>query len=219
MQHEVITCEMRFAPLALLTLACLPTELAAQSRLLGRVLEVESGRPLRCIDAELLDSTGSILARAESARDGSFTFTVPDGALYRVRLHSWELTDETTEPDRAPARSDFEREYRVPLFVYPDQHRPDTTLDFIRPVRGFQGPEYPMDLRRRGIQGAAWLTFVVDPTGLVDTSSAFVLTASRVEFALSALQALPHLRFEPFVWTASTDCARYTQRFVYELRR
>jgi len=115
---------MRRALLWMVLLAVAPGGLDAQSRLNGRLLEVFSGRALRCINVQLLDSTGTVLRSTETS-----------------------------------------------------------------------------------------------PDGVVDTSSAFVLTATHAEFAVAVLRALPTLRFKPFVWTESTDCERITQAYHFTLRR
>lgn len=209
---------MHRALLWMVLLALVPGGLAAQSRLSGRLLEVFSGRALRCINVQLLDSAGTVLSSTETAPGGEFAFTVAGESEFRLRFFRGSLTDELTEPERAPMALAFDREYRVPLYV--DLQNPsEGTSEYIESLPSSFAPEYPPDFRRRGIQGSAYLSFVVNPDGVVDTSSAFVLTATHAEFAVAVLRALPTLRFKPFVWTERTDCERTTQAFHFTLRR
>ena len=58
-------------------------------------------------------------------------------------------------------------------------------------------PQYPRDLLHRGIEGLAAVLYVVDSTGLVDTTSYRVVNATRPEFGDAVRRALPEMRFRP----------------------
>jgi TonB family protein len=58
-------------------------------------------------------------------------------------------------------------------------------------------PTYPEAMRQLGIEGLVEVSYVVDSTGLADSSSIVIVRASREEFALAVRQALPYMHFIP----------------------
>lgn len=56
-------------------------------------------------------------------------------------------------------------------------------------------PTYPEAMRQRGIEGSVQVRYVVDSTGLADSSSLVIVRASREDFALAVRQALPYMHF------------------------
>ncbi|HEV8598691.1 MAG TPA: TonB family protein [Gemmatimonadales bacterium] len=58
-------------------------------------------------------------------------------------------------------------------------------------------PEYPRWMLQKGIEGAAAVIYVVDSTGLVDTTSFRVMSTTHPDFALAVQLALPAMRFRP----------------------
>lgn len=56
-------------------------------------------------------------------------------------------------------------------------------------------PRYPQELLEKRVEGEAIVQFVVDTTGLADTTSFVVVLASHPDFARSVRQALPGMRF------------------------
>lgn len=58
-------------------------------------------------------------------------------------------------------------------------------------------PEYPMHLMSQGIEGYAAVRYVVDSTGLVDTTTYRVITATHGDFAVAVRRALPNMHFRP----------------------
>jgi TonB family protein len=58
-------------------------------------------------------------------------------------------------------------------------------------------PEYPMHLMNQGIEGYAAVRYVVDSTGLVDTTTYRVITATHGDFAVAVRRALPNMHFRP----------------------
>lgn len=67
----------------------------------------------------------------------------------------------------------------------------------VRPKPVPHAVEYPMDLRRAGVEGHTRFEFVVDTSGRVDLSSAAVMSATAPAFVMAIANALPKLRFEP----------------------
>jgi TonB family protein len=60
-------------------------------------------------------------------------------------------------------------------------------------------PAYPADLLSRGIQGRAFVQFVVDTTGLVDLDSFRVIETTHPGFGRAVRDALPLMRFRPAI--------------------
>ena len=58
-------------------------------------------------------------------------------------------------------------------------------------------PTYPEAMRKLGIEGFVQVRYIVDSTGLADSSSLVIVRASREEFALAVRQALPYMHFIP----------------------
>ncbi len=58
-------------------------------------------------------------------------------------------------------------------------------------------PEYPAALVARNIEGKAVLRFEVDSTGLVDLSTARVLSTTHSLFARAVFEVLPRMKFRP----------------------
>ncbi len=58
-------------------------------------------------------------------------------------------------------------------------------------------PAYPEELRSRGVEGKAVVQFVVDASGLADTTSFSVLDATHQEFVGAVRAVLPRMRFVP----------------------
>jgi TonB family protein len=58
-------------------------------------------------------------------------------------------------------------------------------------------PEYPRWMLQKGIEGSASVLYVVDSTGLVDTTSYRVASTTHPDFALAVRLALPAMRFRP----------------------
>jgi Gram-negative bacterial TonB protein C-terminal len=56
-------------------------------------------------------------------------------------------------------------------------------------------PTYPEAMRQLGIEGSVQVRYIVDSTGLADSSSLVVVRASREDFALAVRQALPYMHF------------------------
>jgi hypothetical protein len=58
-------------------------------------------------------------------------------------------------------------------------------------------PEYPRSLLEQEIQGHAFVIYVVDTTGMADTTSFQVVNATHQDFAAAVKRALPKMRFRP----------------------
>jgi len=58
-------------------------------------------------------------------------------------------------------------------------------------------PVYPEALRVLNIEGSVQVQYIVDSTGVADSTSLVVVRASRKEFATAVRQALPYMHFIP----------------------
>jgi TonB family protein len=69
-----------------------------------------------------------------------------------------------------------------------------------RPVRrdpASAAPAYPDYLQKQGIEGTVAVEYIVDTTGLADSTSLRILRTSHPAFAEAVRAALPGMRFEP----------------------
>jgi protein TonB len=62
---------------------------------------------------------------------------------------------------------------------------------------GSAAPDYPEELRARGVEGQVEATYVVDTTGRVDTATIRVLRSDHPRFTESVRAALGGMRFRP----------------------
>ncbi len=87
--------------------------------------------------------------------------------------------------------------------VGPDLGRPDSVFSVLEVdsvVQRFEwsaAPIYPPDLLANGTEGVVYAQFVVDTTGMVDTTSIRLLTSAHPGFSTSVRDALGHMHFRP----------------------
>jgi TonB family protein len=122
--------------------------------------------------------------------NGRRTMTLTPGLFLRR-----PVTGRRDLPDKAGARG------QLPLGV--DLGRPDSIFSVIEvdsTVERFEGsaaPAYPPQLLAKGAEGTVYTQFVVDTTGLVDTSSVRVLSSPDPQFEQSVRLALGQMQFRP----------------------
>jgi TonB family protein len=80
-------------------------------------------------------------------------------------------------------------------------------------------PAYPALLLSKGIAGYAFVRFVVDTLGAVDTISFRVVEATHPEFALAVQRALPGMRFRPALQQGHRVPQWVEQRFHFRITR
>lgn len=78
-------------------------------------------------------------------------------------------------------------------------------------------PIYPASLLELKIEGGAYVQFVVDTTGLADTLSFRVISATHPEFAQSVRQALPGMRFHPAILASKKVRQLVEQPFMFKI--
>ena len=78
-------------------------------------------------------------------------------------------------------------------------------------------PAYPAKLLEMKIEGGAYVQFVVDTTGLADTTSFRVISATHPEFAQSVREALPGMRFHPAILRSKKVRQLVEQPFMFKI--
>ena len=78
-------------------------------------------------------------------------------------------------------------------------------------------PLYPAKLLEMKIEGGAYVQFVVDTTGLVDTTSFHVISSTHPEFAQSVREALPGMRFSPAILRSKKVRQLVEQPFMFKI--
>jgi TonB family protein len=80
-------------------------------------------------------------------------------------------------------------------------------------------PEYPRHLMAQGIEGFASVRYVVDSTGLVDTTTYRVLTTTHGDFAVAVRRALPLMHFRPAMQSGQRVRQLVEQTFRFRMAR
>ena len=78
-------------------------------------------------------------------------------------------------------------------------------------------PSYPPKLLEMKVEGGAYVQFVVDTTGLADTTSFRVISATHPEFAQSVRDALPGMRFSPAILRSKKVRQLVEQPFMFKI--
>jgi TonB family protein len=80
-------------------------------------------------------------------------------------------------------------------------------------------PDYPLEMLHQQIQGSAFVLYVVDTSGVADTTSFQVLSATHNEFAEAVRQALPRMRFRPALLAGHKVRQLVQQNFTFRIER
>jgi TonB family protein len=78
-------------------------------------------------------------------------------------------------------------------------------------------PAYPPKLLDLKVEGGAYVQFVVDTTGLPDTTSFRVISTTHPEFAQSVREALPGMRFHPAILRSRKVRQLVEQPFMFKI--
>jgi TonB family protein len=78
-------------------------------------------------------------------------------------------------------------------------------------------PVYPAKLHDLKIEGGAYVQFVVDTMGMVDTTSFRVISTTHAEFAQSVREALPGMRFHPAILRSRKVAQLVEQPFMFKV--
>lgn len=199
------------------------TALFAQDVATGLVLDSRFLAPLSCIDVELLNSAGNVVTRARTDDRGLFQAEAPAGGDRRVRFRIFNYA-----PVVAPlAASDGSGEVPVYHVAFEEEEKSssgelaesDSASDAPpKAHRMRQGLRYPDSLLRSRIEGGALIQFVVDANGRVEPESIRPVSATRKEFAESAVRYLrSDARFTPARRAGRATCALLQAPFDFLL--
>ncbi|HEX9754052.1 MAG TPA: TonB family protein, partial [Gemmatimonadales bacterium] len=79
-------------------------------------------------------------------------------------------------------------------------------------------PEYPRTMLSRNLEGSVFVVFVVDSTGLVDTTTFRVIRATHRDFVEAIRAALPGMRFRPAMLGGQAVRQLVEQPFTFKIR-
>lgn len=163
----------------------------------GQVVDARTERPRSSVHVELrADSTDVLLDTAVTDQAGSFS--INKRPLFPFTLH-FSLATGSAWSSRAAALGEKETYER--LFVVP----PTVELTCVQSqvtrvaahAEGSGGPRYPDAARRKGIEGAVTMEFVVDSLGGVDNATARAARVAHRAFPDAVAAWLPTARFRP----------------------
>lgn len=80
-------------------------------------------------------------------------------------------------------------------------------------------PDYPIRMLQQNIEGAAFVTYVVDTLGIADTASLKVVRATHDEFAEAVRDAMPKMRFRPAILSGQKVRQLVQQNFTFKIQR
>ena len=176
----------------LLTLA-LPGAATAQA-LGGRVVDAATKRPLARV--AVLVRVDTLLARAETHKDGTFTLPLPRAGRFRLELYPDAgapfVTDSIDVGPDAFVQSEFAVAPR-PDHVYLEFQVDRPAV----PRAGSRGPRYPDELRRRGVPGEVVARYVVDSTGRMRPGTFEAVEESDPAFTAAVVAAVREMRYVP----------------------
>ena len=84
---------------------------------------------------------------------------------------------------------------------------------------GSGAPVYPTDLAEAGVEGAVRVTYVVETTGRVDTTTIRILSSDHPRFTASVQTALGEMRFRPAKRRGQPVRQLVEQRFRFQVGR
>ncbi|HEX6250969.1 MAG TPA: energy transducer TonB [Gemmatimonadaceae bacterium] len=155
------------------------------------------------------------------------------GGGERVRYVALGTGGTGSGPDQAPARQESPAPSRVPEpGERGDQSGPPSPTQSDEPVftvievdeeaarmANSAAPAYPPSLLSEGVEGTVLVRYVVEPSGLADSSSLEILSATRREFADAVRAAIPHMRFTPARIDERPVRQLVEQPFSFRIRR
>ena len=100
---------------------------------------------------------------------------------------------------------------------------PDTVFsvlevdEMVERYEGSAAPVYPRDLAAIGVEGSVQTIYVVDTTGMVDTTTVEVVRSDDPRFTESVRTALGHMRFRPAKRAGKTVRQLVAQQFRFRI--
>jgi TonB family protein len=151
---------------------------------------------------------------------GKLGTDLSEGKLLTVPDPGWVFRDRASAARRRGRRAGVRGQLPFgppPVFV------PDTAfsvLEVDKTVERFDSsaaPVYPRELLAIGVQGLVQAIYVVDTTGLVDTTTVEVVRSDDPRFTESVRTALAGMRFRPAIRAGKTVRQLVEQRFRFKI--
>lgn len=124
---------------------------------------------------------------------------------------------------RASGKEETGARGQLPLGITIADVRPDTAfsvLEVHEEVERYEwsaAPLYPPELLAQGAEGVVYAIFVVDTTGLVDTTSVRFLSSPHPMFTMSVRHALGQMHFKPAVRSGDKVRQLVEQHFRFRI--
>jgi len=80
-------------------------------------------------------------------------------------------------------------------------------------------PSYPIEMLQQNIEGSAFVIYVVDTTGMADTTSLKIVDATHKAFGEAVREAMPKMRFRPAILGGVKVRQLVQQRFAFKIQR
>jgi TonB family protein len=198
-------------------------EAQAQGAISGVLVEDRNQHPLACVDVALSDRAGTVRARTQTMRDGTFAFAPGVGGEADVLQVSAQRLVTTDLPlTSVEAGAGGVRRFVLVLEPNPaDTGEGAATGEDAPPVavRGYIAPKYPDALRSSAMRGSVVLGFAVDARGRADMQSVVELQSTHAEFLRSAREAVAAARFRPARRGGRASCAFTIYSFQFDHTR
>jgi len=191
---------MRLTLVAALFVAVAP--LHAQGVVGGIAVDSATGMRLACVDVTLEDTTGHVVARAQTTNDGAFQFDAPARGAYRYRFDVWHHLPVVGPTEILEPASERARIYQLAFVNDPQQKLklwPDTADSPPGPPRDPSHARipYPKELYTKGIEGSVTVQYAVDSLGVVYGPSIRVISATDPRFEPAVTSYLQDVRLLP----------------------
>ncbi|HET8625100.1 MAG TPA: energy transducer TonB [Gemmatimonadales bacterium] len=124
---------------------------------------------------------------------------------------------------RARGKDETGARGQLPIGLTVADIRPDTAFSVLEVDEEVErhewsaAPLYPPELLAQGAEGVVFATFVVDTTGLVDSTSVRFLTSSHPMFTSSVRDALNQMHFKPAVRRGEKVRQLVEQHFRFQI--
>jgi hypothetical protein len=142
--------------------------------------------------------------------DGLHLFNPSEGWLSRAPAHGAR-----NRGDRSGARGQLP--FGPPPAFIPDTAFSVLEVDEIVRYEGSAAPIYPRDLLAIGAEGLVQAIYVVDTTGMVDTTTIQVVRSDDPRFTESVRTALAQMRFRPATRAGKTVRQLVDQKFRFRI--
>lgn len=79
-------------------------------------------------------------------------------------------------------------------------------------------PQYPLELLEQNIEGSTFVLYIVDSTGLVDSSTIRIVRSTHPAFSRAVRAALPRMKFRPALLNGQAVRQLVQQPFSFQIR-